>query len=493
MRLAVGALLFEGNTFSPVVTGRADFASKYLCEGQDVVARLAGTGTEVAGAFAAAGKAGATVVPLLATHGGAGGRVSAAFYAELRAAMLRLLDAAGEVDGVYLALHGAFVAEGIDDVEGELLAAVRAKVGAIPIVVSCDLHAHITPAMLRNCDALTAYRLYPHDDAFETGERACEMLMDIVAGRLRPVMRACRAPLLLPAQKQRTRGDGPMARIHDLARDIEAGPVRTVSYFPVQPWMDLPEMGFTTVAVAESEAAARAAAERITRSVWEARREFALDVLPPGDAIAQGLRQEGLVVLADASDCVGGGATGDSALLIPWLQRMAPDADAAIHLVDPEVVSQARDRRIGERFRVAIGNKLDLGYGAPAPLDVELVALGDGAFRYAGGLMRGVEASIGPSVVLRAGAIEILVGSASAYEYSDEAFAAHGIDARRKKFVVVKNPMNYQTAYAEAAAHYIVDTPGPTTPNLGRLAWHRLDRPTYPLDADCPADLVHFP
>jgi microcystin degradation protein MlrC len=96
--------------------------------------------------------------------------------------------------------------------------------------------------------------------------------------------------------------------------------------------------------------------------------------------------------------------------------------------------------------------------------------------------MEGVEAQMGPTAVLRAGEVLVLVSSLSAYEYGDEAFAANGIDVRKQKFVVVKNPMNYQKAYADAAAQYILDTPGPTTPNLASLPWARLDRPTFPLD-----------
>jgi microcystin degradation protein MlrC len=452
---------------------------------------MAGTGTEAAGAIAAARQAGVGIVPLIATHGGAGGRVSAASYAAFRATLLQRLAGAGKLDGVYLALHGAFVAEGSDDVEGELLRDVRAIVGNVPVVVSCDLHAHITRAMLAHCDALTAYQLYPHDDAFETWERAMRLLLRL-AGGARMAMRACRAPLLLPAQRQRTRGDGPMARIFTLARGLEAGGVHAVSYFPVQPWMDLPEMGFTTVAVADSAAEADAAAARITRAAWEARQAFQPVVLPPAEAIAAGLAADGLVVLADAADCVGGGATGDSAHAIAWLRRCAPAASAAIHLVDPETVAEARRHRPGARFPVALGNKQDPAYGAPLELEVELVSLSDGAFRYAGGLMGGVAASTGDTAVLRAGPVEIVVASLSAYEYADEVFLANGVDARGKKFVVAKNPMNYQAAYAEAAAHHIMDTPGPTTPRLAGLPWRRLDRPTYPLDPDCPPGFVHF-
>jgi len=491
LKIALGALLFEGNTFSPVVTDRRDFASKYLFEGEAMLAGLAGSGTEIAGAAAAASATGADILPLIATHGGAGGRVAAACHAELKATLLHRLAAGGAVDGVCLALHGAFVAEGIDDVEGDLLAAVRGIAGRVPIVVSCDLHAHVTQDMLRLCDALIGYRTYPHDDAYETGERAMRLLLDIVAGRLHPIMRACRAPLLLPAQRQRTAGDGPMAGIVALARRLETGPVRAVSYFPVQPWMDFPAMGFTTVAVGETEAATAEAAERVTRAAWEARRAFQVAVHAPDAAIAAGLRQPGLAVLADAADCVGGGATGDSAGIAAWLRQHAPEAPAALHVVDAETVRQAQRHRPGARFRASLGNKLDPAYGTPVPLDVELVSLSDGRFRYAGGLMRGVEATTGPTAVLQSGALTIVAGSLSAYEYADEVFAANGVDVRTKKFVVVKNPMNYQPAYA-GAAQYVLDTPGPTTPNLARLPWGRLDRPTYPIDPDCPPSFVRM-
>ncbi len=489
MKLAIGALLFEGNTFSPVVTERRDFASKYLHEGDAVLTALADTSTEIAGAIAAAGDA--TLTPLIATHGGAGGRVSAACLAELRTALLTRLRAAGPVDGVYLALHGAFVAQGSDDVEGDLLRDVRAIVGPVPISVSCDLHAHVTREMLANCDSLLAYQLYPHDDAFETGERAMRLLLRMASG-WRPAMRACRAPMLLPAQRQRTKGDGPMARIFAQSRALETDGVHAISYFPVQPWMDLPDMGFTTVAVADTQAQADAAAEAITAAAWAARESFQPEILPPADAIARGLATPGLVILADAADCVGGGATGDSAHAIAWLQRHAPDATAAIHVVDPITVAQASTHPIGTRLTVALGNRQDPAYGAPLPLEAELASLSDGTFRYAGGLMGGVAATTGPTVVLRAGPIEIVVASLSSYEYADEVFTANNVAARAKKFVIAKNPMNYQAAYPEAAAQLIMDTPGPTTPRLARLAWRRLTRPTYPIDSDCPPDFIRF-
>ena len=494
MKLAVGAFLFEGNTFSPVVTRRADFEAKYCHAGAAVLDRLAGTGTEIAGAIAEAGRRGAALVPLIATHGGAGGRVARDCHDGFVADLLVRLDAALPVDGIYLALHGAFVAEGVDDVEGALLREVRRRACGVPIVVSCDMHAHVTADMLAYCDALIGYQHYPHDDTFETGERALAILADTVAGKLRPVTRACRVPLLAPAQRQRTRGEGPMAEIRARAAALEAGPVRAVSHFCVQPWMDLPAMGFTAVVVADRDAAiAAGTAREIAGMAWTARERFLVETHEPRAAIRAGLATPGFVVLADAADCVGGGASGDSAAVLPALLAEAPDAPAAMHIVDAAAAEAAHRAGTGATLRLGLGNKLDASYGAPVAVEARVVSLSDGRFVYAGGLMRGVAAEMGPSAVLRVGSVDVLVGSRSAYEYGDEAFQANGIDPRARKFVVVKNPMNYQQAYAGAGAMIILDTPGPTTPNLAGLDWRRLDRPTFPVDRDCPPRFTAFP
>ncbi|MCC6467290.1 MAG: M81 family metallopeptidase [Alphaproteobacteria bacterium] len=483
-RIAIGALLFEGNTLSTVVTERRDFASKYLVSGDAIPSELGATNTEIGGALEVLRGADLDVVPLLATHGGAGGRVSARCYGELRDELLARLRAAGRVDGVYLALHGSFIAEGLDDAEGEILEATRAIMGAdVPIAVSCDLHGHITPAMLRHACILVGYREYPHDDTRETGARVAALLVRTLNGQIRPVSRLCRAPMILPAQRQRTKGpaDGhwPMRAIIDIARGREAdGTVLAASYFCVQPWLDLPEVGVTGVAVADGDAAkADRVAREIAGAFWHKRHEFLVPTETPPAAIAKGLAVAGgPVVLADAADCVGGGAAGDSAVVLEALLRHAPGQSAAIHLVDPESVAAAKRAGAGAVLRTRFGLQR-----VAAEAVVERVEP-DARFRYSGGLMGGVEAALGPSAVLSVGPVKVLCSSLSAYEYADEAFAALGIDARRQKFVVVKNPMNYQQAYAGAPAMFVLDTPGPTPSNLASVDWQRLDRPCFPME-----------
>ena len=491
MRFAVGALLFEGNTFSPVIATRADFASKYLFADAQVLDRLRGTGTEIGGAIDEAEVAGDVLLPLIATHGGAGGRVEARTSAEFVDALVTRIAALPPVDGIYLALHGAFVSEDSLDVDGEILARVRALRPDTPIAVSCDLHAHVTDRMLDNCDILTGYRHYPHDDTHETGRRALAMLRDMAGGRLKPVMLRCRLPLIVPAQKQRTRGDGPMAEIRALAQSLITGPVRDIAHFCVQPWIDAPGLGFTTVVTAHAdEAAAADAARRVAEAMWERRHRFLVETLPPARAIAAGLETGGLVILADAADCVGGGASGDSAAALAALLAHAPESPAAIHIADATAAAAALSAGPGAQIRLGLGNRRDPSYGPPLEVEARVLRAASDSFVYSGGLMRGVRAQTGPSAVLTVGAVEILVTSNACYEYADEAFVAAGIDPRSKAFVVVKNPMNYQQAYAGAAAMTILDTPGPTTPNLAALPFRAVGRPLFPLDPNTPRSLA---
>lgn len=488
-RIAVGGLLFEGNTLSPVRNLLTTFTNNPYAEGEDMLRRFAGTDTEPAGAFSVLAATGATALPLLYTHGGAGGRVTAEAWTSLRDNLLARLRAAMPVDGVYLALHGAMLTETTDDPEGELLDAVRELVGNAPVAVSCDMHAHVTMRMLEAADILVGYQLYPHDDGHETGQRATGLLMRMLAGEIRPRMSVCKLPMILPAQKQRTRGATPMRELYRLARALEAsGQVLSASYFPVQPWMDVEDLGVTGLAITDGdEAGAARAAETLARAFWDRRLDFEVETTPVDAAIRAGLAvQDGFVVLADAADCTGGGARGDSAVVLARLLAVAPEASAAVPVVDPETAAAAHRAGEGARIAVKLGNRSVAAYGEPLALEAEVVRLFGGTFTYRGGIMGGTEAEMGPTAWLRIGRADVVVATNPTYEYGDEQFQAAGFDPRTRRFVVVKNPMNYQQAFAGASAMFILDAPGPTTSGLARIAVPRAraGRPYWPFERD---------
>jgi microcystin degradation protein MlrC len=484
LRIAVGAMLFEGNTLSPVRTTLDDFRNKYLARGREVL-DLADSGIEIAGALQVLNSIDAEIVPLLATHGGAGGRVTGDCHTTLKAWMLEALRDAGDLDGVYLALHGAMIAEGIDDVETDLLVAVRDIVGDIPVVISCDLHAHVTPSMVELADAIVGYQHYPHDDAFETGVRSVGLLARTLRGEVKPVMAMRKVAAIFPAGTHGTREPGPMRDLYRKARAQEAtSRPLTLSYFPVQPWLDLPEVGFAAVAVTDGdEDDAVRIVDGVVRDVWRRRHEFEVQALTPVAALRAGAEVEGgPVVLAEVSDCVGGGASGDSAILLEAYLSGGHKESLAIHIVDPETAAQAAKAGIGATFDAQIGNKMYPGYGVPVAASVAVERLFDGRFTYVGGLMAGIEASMGPCAVLALVGARVLVSTHSAYEYADEQFQCAGIDTRNFKYVVAKNPMNYKHAYASAPKQIVVRSPGPTTADLASVDWRRLSRPFFPAD-----------
>lgn len=486
MRVALGALMQESNAFCITRTGLQDFRNKYLETGPDLIKHLSGTRTEMGGAIAELEGVGAEIAPLLATHGGSGGIVERECHQALRNDLLDRLRAAAPFDGVFLALHGAMIAEDADDVEGELLAEVRRIAGSAPISVSCDLHGNITPAMLANCDILIGYQHYPHDDAPETAARAVRCLVDTIEGRMRPVMAVSKIPMLFAPHLEHTFGSGPMVDLDRTARGFENddGPISAASYFPVQPWLDVPGMGFAAVVVSDGDAAAaEAAANRIASEAWERRHDFDVETIPVDDAIHAALAiGAGPVILADTSDCVGGGSTGDGAAVLEAILRLAPAAGSLVHLVDPIVADLAAKAGSGAEISTEIGNRIDTSRGAPVPIMATVERVFDGEFTYDGGFLGGVTASMGRSVVLAIDETRVLVTTYAAYEWGDESYRAAGLDVRAARLVSVKNPMNYRLTYPFAAGAFILDTKGPTTPDLRGLTWRSLKRPFYPKD-----------
>jgi microcystin degradation protein MlrC len=486
MRVAIGSLMQESNAFCVARTGMQDFRNKYLETGPDLIKHLAGTRTEMGGAIAELEKTGADIAPLLATHGGSGGIVERKCHQALRDELLDRLRAAAPFDGTFLALHGAMMAEDADDVEGELLAEVRHIAGSAPIAISCDLHANITPAMLANCDILIGYQHYPHDDAPETAARAVRCLVDTIEGRMKPTMAVSKLPILFSPHLEHTFGVGPMVDLDRIARSIENddGPVDVVSYFPVQPWLDVPGMGFAAVVVSNDDAAAaEATANRIASEAWQRRHDFDVETVPVDDAIRAALAiGGGPVILADTSDCVGGGSTGDGAAVLEALLRLAPNTSSLVHIVDPVAAEQATKVGSGAEVATEVGNRIDTSRGAPVPILATVERVFNGQFTYDGGFLGGITASMGQSAVLAVDETRILVSTYAAYEWGYESYRAAGLDVRSTRLVSVKNPMNYRLTYPFAAGAFVLDTEGPTTPNLRGLTWNKLARPFYPKD-----------
>lgn len=482
MRIAVGALLFEGNSFSARTEGVDAFERTYLFSGENIF-KLRGGNVEVSGALSVLDHEGVDILPLIAGHGGAGGRITDEAYETLVERMLARL-AGTKVDGVYLALHGAMACETIERPEVQLLRRLRAIVGDIPIVISLDLHASVDAELVGLCDAIVCYQTYPHDDAFETGARAAGLLLKALGGTTFRMAYRKLALMITPTMGG-TRTSPAMREFYKACRALESTPgIASVSYFMLTGWLDLPDGGSGFLIVADDPAVdLDAELERLCDRMWQLRQHFVPTVVSLTSVVeetrALPMRP---VIMSDMSDAVGAGACGDSAGALAEYLATGCEAPLLAQLSDPETVEIARAAGVGSTVTVALGNKIEHRNGPPLELTAEIVSLHDGVFYYSGGVMGGVPGQLGPSVVLRSGPATVLVTSRSAYEYGYEQYTMAGLDPLDFKYVLVKNPMNFRQAFAWAPRLYALDRPGAACADLTVYDWEKCIRPFFPLD-----------
>ncbi|HEY0295149.1 MAG TPA: M81 family metallopeptidase [Bordetella sp.] len=484
-RVAIASFEFEGNDFSPKINDLALF--NLYAVGGDVFARIEGRPLAVTGAVEVLREEGGLdLVPILVAHGGSGGKVEDDFYRRTTDAIVAGIREQGPFDGVYLALHGAMVSGGVKDAEGELLSAVREIVGSgVPIAASLDLHAHVSARMVRTADILVGYANYPHDDAYDTGKRAAALLRDTLAGKLRPVMRMTRLPMLVPVTGSCTRYDeAPLARVKKLARSLETDGVVSTSYFTVQPWLDDDEAGNVALAITDGDAGrAEGVSRQIAQHMWDLREEFELPLLSVESAIEQA---RGATVrpfiFADTADCVGAGASGDAAYVLAALLKHAGSLRCAVSLVDAQVAAEAHAAGAGAVLDATLGFRADPRYGEPVPVKATVVNLHDGSFTYVGGPSGGVVGDMGPTAVLQAGGVRVLVASKPTYEYADEQFRAAGIDPDDCDVLVLKNGMNFRNLLGPRTPWVLLDSVGASPAGLGALPWRNRPSPFWPRD-----------
>jgi microcystin degradation protein MlrC len=485
VRFFVAMVSHETNTFSTIPTDRGMFEAHDLRYGGELLEAFRGTGTCLGGMIDGAARGGVTLVPSLAAAASPAGRVTKAFYAEARDRLLADLRAAGPLDGVLLDLHGAMVVEGLDDGEGDLLRAVRATVGAMPVAVTLDFHANVTPAMVEAATLLHGYKTYPHVDMELRGREATARLADVVAGRIRPTIAHRQPPLLPPIAGQLT-ARGPMRRLYDLADAMERRPgVVSVSVFAGFPLADIHDAGLSVYVVTNGDQAlADALADELAVAAWAQRREFLHTALPVKDAVARALALDGRpVVLADIADNTGGGAAGDTTELLRELLRVGARPATVACLWDPAAARACVEAGVGATVSVAVGGKIDPSHGAPVAVTGRVRTVSDGRFVYKGPMMRGVEGRLGPTAVLDVNDVKIILISHRRQTLDPEMIRFVGIDPLAEKILVVKSSIHYRAAFEPIARAILeVDAPGLSSSNLGRFAFARVRRPIFPLD-----------
>jgi microcystin degradation protein MlrC len=490
MKIAIGGISLESNDFVPFTAELREFTEAgFLAEGDSIFA-LAENDLEIAGALhRLAAEPRLKVMPLIAARGVSSGRLSQAAYSRLREGLLDALERALPLDGVYLFQHGSMAALGEDDPDGDILGAVRDLVGAnVPMVVSCDLHANVTSQMVEAADAIVGYKHYPHDDTRGTGERAAELLLRAVRGEVALVMAQAKLPLLLTAFNSTTLSNTPFLQLMEEAKTLEReAEVLSASLFLVGSYLDMPGLGCSAIVVTNGDKR-RAAdeASQLAQKFWRRRFEFEVETVSVADAVARGREIDGEpVLLLDTADTTGGGAAGDGIGLVRGLLEAGVSERSLAMVVDPVAAAACHRAGADKEIELVVGHAVDPRWGEPLQLRGRIERLSDGSFTYAGGILDGVTVTMGPSAVLAAGSIRLLVMSNPTYDWGDDQYRAVGLDPSTAKFVGVKNMMNFRFGYGKLMkGYFVLDLPGPTPPDMRTLSFKRVPRPIFPLDRE---------
>jgi microcystin degradation protein MlrC len=486
MRIALAEFKQETNSFVPFTTTVRTFEDQYLYRGSEMLTGFGKARLEIPGALAALKEEGAEVAPLLATMAMASGTVERTSFDLLMGEIEERLRAAGSVDGVFLALHGAMILEDEPDAEAEIVRRVRAilKPGT-PITVSLDLHGHITAAMLQPDVAYIGYREFPHIDMYETGYRCAKLLIDWIKGRVSPTMALAKRHMVVSPDSARTTV-APLSEILAQARAMEdRGEVLHVSLFPVQPWIDTPDLGFAALVCGQDRQVAQRCADRLAQMAWDRRGEFEPEVTALAEIIRIGLSSPGLTVASDSGDAPSGGGAADSTAVLSALLNAGADRAERMSICticDREAASQAAKAGVGATVTLAVGHKRS-GLGAPLTVTGKVKVISDGSYILEGPGGNGMAGEMGLTVVLAIGNIRLNMRSIAHFEWDLGIHKSVGLDPAKAALVFVRSPAHFRVSYSPIAARiFLADTPGPTCINMRRIPFTKVTRPFYPLD-----------
>ena len=486
MKWIVGGFAHETNTFSTVPTDLDAFRAQTYVVGDEIPNAFEGTRTPIGGFMDIIRERGDTAVFTVAAHATPSGLVTSDAYETISGQILEGASANPDADGILLSLHGAMVAEGIDDGEGHLLARIRKATGPdLPIVVVLDLHSHITEAMVNGASMLIGYRKYPHTDTYERGVEAARTIARMVSGQVRP-MHALNKPAMIPVCGACHTQGGLYKELWDEAlRPDRAEGILSTSLFAGFSYADVPDMGFAALVYTDGDASlAQAEADRLADMAWDRRREFLYTPTPVADAVARALSVKGRpVVMADIADNPGGGGSNDSVEILRELLRQGAVDGAIAAIYDPDVVTQAVDAGVDARISASLGAKTDALHGAPVRIEGRVQLLFDGRFQYQGPMTHGAWGSLGKSAVLNVDGIRVIVASKRVQSRDPEIFRAAGISPEDTRILVVKSAVHFRAAFEPMAAEVIVaDGPGLTSLDLSQFPFTRIRRPMFPLD-----------
>ena len=480
MRVFTATLGTETNTFAPMPTGIASFKEGIWYPGGEHPPRMTAFSAPLFVAREKCAELGWELREGLVTFAQPSGITPRLDYELLRDQLLGDLRAALPAEVVLIGLHGAMVAEGYDDCEGDLLARIREITGDATVIgAELDPHCHMSDLMLRSADLMIAFKEYPHTDALERARELFDLCQAQIEGRIKPVAALVDTGMVAVIHTPRE----PVRSFVDRIMRMEGqGGVLSISIVHGFPWGDVPDMGTKVLVYTDGdEASAQRLARDLAEELWRMREALPTPYPDIDAALDQALAvPTGPVVIADSADNPGGGAAGDSTFVLRRIVGRGIKAVALGPMWDPGAVRIAFEAGVGARLGLRIGGKVSPLSGDPIDLDCTVKAL-HAQMRMSS--LSNTQQNLGDCALVEANGVEIVLITLRSQAIGTDLFTNLGCDLAGKRLIVVKSSQHFYAAYSKVAAEVIYcGAPGSVTMDWKSLPYQKIARPKWPLD-----------
>lgn len=420
-------------------------------------------------------------IPTTHAYSWPGGQVTLEAYEQFKGEILEAIRNAGQLDGIYMDMHGALHVEGMDDAQADLVKEIRAIVGdSLPISASFDLHGNVSDEFLSGLNYMTGFRTAPHRDGAETKLRAVKALMRMVREGIRPCIAHAELPMLIPGEKSITEVE-PMHSIYARIDSIEAlDGIMDATILVGYAWADLPRSAMRVFVVAEDSAHFEEAGDiclSVAQQLWNKRFEMEMDV--PSGNIKDMIRRayeipDTTVFISDSGDNTTAGAPGDNPQVIKALLEEHAENALFAGLVDKAAFDQCREAGIGAELKLTLGGVKDYVFGSPLTIDAKVIDMSS----------EETMAEDNGIVLIESDGLKIALLSRRTSFTTVKQFEDIHLNPLDFKVVVVKLGYLYPELRDIAPVHLIALTSGFCNLDMRTLPFKNVQRPAYPLDLD---------
>ena len=449
MRIATAEYTHETNSYSTIkISGTLMQQCKQ--DQYDFLRHSTGVHSSRGGLIDEASALGITLVPTLFASFRPCGPAEQTVYESYRDEMIDALWQQYQLEpfaAIAFLAHGAGMADGYEDVESDILQHLRARFGnKIPIGIALDLHANISEPMIKLSNIIIGCKEYPHTDQFETSRRMLRLLYDQVRRGASFGKAHRKLPFRIPSAAGCTLS-GPGLAIKNYCAQLQAAnpELLDASVFHGFNGGNVPFAGVSVVVTATTQQHANQFVDQIAAYVLSVKDDFVIPIYTPAEALNLALTSEYPVVINESTDNPGSGHPGDGTILLQqMLDRNIPGC-IYIGICDPQVAAKAAKLGVGNRISCMLGAKADCMHGSPICIKNALIkAVSDGIFIRNDPMYLGGKDSLGTTVLLQVGNVEVIVTSIRAQNYDDGPLRTVGLHWQDYKVIGLKSMQHFR-------------------------------------------------